>query len=143
LRPTNAKAMSCSVTDRVSCLEALEGIARSAGDRERAQAALDQIVRAGCGDDEECARELSWVARRQEATGNSLAALAAYKRAYEHAPEDDALLESIARLAAQAGMHTEAAQDYDRLAVRKPNDARWRKAASEQHQAAVKDALKL
>jgi tetratricopeptide (TPR) repeat protein len=137
------QAATDSVTDRVTCLESLEGLVRSTGDRERAQAILEQIVRAGCSDDKECAQELSWVARRQEATGNPHAALAAYKRAYEHAPEDDALLESIARLAAQAGLHAEAAQDYDRLAVRKPSDARWPKAASEQRQAAVKDAMKL
>ena len=132
-----------SVTDRVTCLQTLEEIARAAGDGERARKALDRIAKSGCRDDTECARTLSWVAWRQEATGNPSTALTLYQRAYERAPEDDALLENIARLAAHGGLHVQAADDYDRLAGRQPADPRWPKAAREQRQAAVKEALKL
>ncbi|HLK37223.1 MAG TPA: O-antigen ligase family protein [Polyangiaceae bacterium] len=132
-----------SVSDRVACLEALEGIARAAGDAPRANAALDQVVRAGCSDDRDCVRELAWVAARQEATGNPHSAYALYRRAYERAPDDDALLENIARLAAQAGLHAEAAEDYKRLAGHHPGDPRWPAAALHEREAAVREALKL
>jgi hypothetical protein len=137
------QAAADSVLDRVTCLQALAEMARRTGDNEHAETALGQIVKAGCTDDGECARQLVWVASQQEAIGNRSTALSLYKRAHDRAPDDDSVVENVARLAAGAGLHAEAAETYDGLAKRHPADARWPDAASKQRQAAVKEALKL
>jgi tetratricopeptide (TPR) repeat protein len=117
------------VADRIPCLQTLESIAHRVGDEERAQRALDKIANAGCSEDSVCATQLTWVAAREEERGNSRKALALYRRAYEKAPDDDALLEGLASLASKTGLHVEAAQDYERLARKRPNDLRWKTAA--------------
>lgn len=131
------------VRDRVPCLEQLVAVALEAGDRRQADRALDMIVSAGCADDAECARNLAWVGGRAESIGNPRKALALFKRAYERAPGDDALLEHIARLAANAGLHAEAAGDYERLARKYPEELRWRQAAQAEHAAALREAVRL
>ncbi len=132
-----------TVDNRVRCLEDLAAMARVAGDEARTQRALDKITNAGCGEDAECALNLSWVAEQELQRGNSRKALALYKRAYERAPEQDALLECVARLSARAGLHAEAAEDYDRLARRRPTEAQWRKAEDAERQAAMRGAMNL
>ena len=67
--------------------------------------------------------------------GRTARALAFYKRGCERAPASDTLLESLARLAASIGLHTEAADDYDRLARRQPANAHWKQAAEAQRNA--------
>lgn len=117
------------VKDRVPCLKEFIGLADRAGDLARAEAALDEIVNAGCAEDGECVQNLIWAAERQEGRGNAPKALALYRRAADLAPDNDAILEACARLAAQIGLHAEAAEDYDRLARKHPDDLRWAKAA--------------
>lgn len=126
------------VSDRVECLQKLESLAHSAGDEKRAQDALDRVANAGCSDSAECVRNLTWVAQREQARGNPTKALALYKRASQRAPEDDGLLETIARLAVAEGLHAEAAQDFDQLARRHPEDPRWRLAAGGERSAALR-----
>jgi tetratricopeptide (TPR) repeat protein len=130
------QAAADDVTDRVVCLQALEKIARAAGDETTAQAALDRVASAGCNDDAECAHNLWWVAARSEATGSPRKALSFYRRAYERSPQDDELLATIARLAAENGLHAEAADSYERLARRHPEETRWRTAAAIERQVA-------
>ena len=115
------------VGDRVTCLQALAGLAHSVRDDVRFDAALGEIARAGCTDVKQCVVNLVWVAQAQEARGNPRRALATYKRAYERAPDDDALLETMARLAETAGLNAEALKDYQELARRHPADGRWQR----------------
>jgi Flp pilus assembly protein TadD len=85
---------------------------------------------------------LVWVAQAQEARGSPRGALAAYKRAYERAPDDDAILENVARLAGAAGPSAEALRDYQELARRHPTDGRWTKEAERQGGAMFRGAVK-
>jgi tetratricopeptide (TPR) repeat protein len=130
------------VTDRVTCLQALAGVAQTAHDGARFDTALSEIARAGCADEKECMSNLTWVARTYEASGNPGRALATVKRAYERAPDNDLLLESAARLAAAAGLNAEAFRDYQELARRHPGDVRWRTAAEVQHEAMLRAVTK-
>jgi hypothetical protein len=131
-----------AVRDRIPCLEALATLADEAHDETRATAALAKIAANGCTDDVECASNLAWIASVEEHKGNSRRALAFYKRAYGRSP-DDGLLEAAARLAASTGLHTEAEDDYERLARKHPEDPAWRSAAEQQRNAALKAATDL
>jgi tetratricopeptide (TPR) repeat protein len=130
------------VTDRVACLQTLAGLARTAEDDHRLDTTLNEIAQAGCADDKECVQNLVWVATTQEVRGNLRRAMAMYQRAYERAPDNDSLLENVARLAGAAGLNAEALRDYQELARRHPGDGRWRKAAEEQREAMLRGAVK-
>ncbi len=132
-----------TVSDRLRCLQELATLARALGNVAREQSALDKVAAAGCSDDSECASALTWVAQQEDARGNSSKAMATYKRAYERAPQDDGLLGTIADHAARAGLHAEAAQDYERLAKMHPGEARWRTAEEQERSAAMKGAAGL
>ena len=133
---------SDTVTERVPCLQQLVSVAWAVGDEARARAALDKIASAGCSEDSECARDLRWAAGQEEEHAYPRKALALYKRAYERTPADEGLLEAIARLAAQTGLHVEAAEDYGRLARAHPADPRWPKAQQVERDEAMKGVLK-
>ena len=129
------------VGDRVTCLQALAALAHSARDDVRFDAALGEIARAGCTDAKQCVGNLVWVAQAQEARGNPRRALATYKRAYERAPDDDALLETMARLAETAGLNAEALKDYQELARRHPADGRWQREVEKQRGATFRGVV--
>ncbi len=131
------------VNQRVECLQKLEAIAHAAGDDARAETALDRIVSAGCSDQVECSRNLLWVGQQEEALGYSRKALSVYKRGFERAPDNDWILENIARLAAEVGLHAEAAEDYAQLSQRRPTEARWKAALETERGAALRAAAKL
>jgi tetratricopeptide (TPR) repeat protein len=135
--------MTDKVSDRLDCLQVLANLARATQDESRLDAALNEIARAGCADQKQCVANLVWVARTQEERGSLRRALAAYKRALEKAPDNDALLESVAGLAARTGLNAEAFEDYQELARRHPTDGRWRKAAEEQRDALLRGVVKL
>jgi len=120
------------VVDRVSCLRGLVALATASHDERRLDAALNEVARAGCTDAKQCVGNLVWVAQTQEGRGSPRAALAAYKRAAERAPDDDAILENVARLAGAAGLHAEALKDYQELARRHPGERRWTTEAEKQ-----------
>ncbi len=132
-----------TVGERVPCLEALVTLADKAHDESRASAAMAKIAANGCTDDSECAANLAWIAGVEERKGNSQRALVLYKRAYDRSPDNDGFLEAAARLAASAGLHTEAHDDYERLARRHPEQPNWRSAAEQQQVAALKTAADL
>jgi hypothetical protein len=132
-----------AVVERVPCLKELVRLADEAHDEKYTTEAMDKITKAGCSEDAECAGNLVWVAIVEEGRGNHRRALALYKRAYARAPEQDALLESMARLAATVGLHAEAAEDYERLARKRPGEAAWAKAADEQRAAALSARVSL
>ncbi len=126
------------VVDRVSCLRGLATLANVAHDDWRLDKALSEVARAGCADAKQCIGNLLWVAQAQEARGSPRGALAAYKRAYERSPEDDAILENVARLAGTAGLSAEALKDYQELARRHPGDARWKTEVERQRGAVIR-----
>ena len=130
------------VTDRVACWQRLVELAKKTGDEARVEAALQKIVSAGCGDPEECSRNLVWVGGQYEGTGSPRKALALYRRAFQRLA-DDTLLAHMAELAASSGLHAEAAEDYEQLARRHPDDPRWHRSAQAEHDAATRDAVRL
>jgi hypothetical protein len=123
-------------SDHVQCLQALAGLAEEVHDERRETEALTRIIASGCAADEECAVNLAWVADKEEHRGNARSALAFYRKAYDRFPRDT-FLESVARLAASTGMHTEAADGYERLARKHPDEARWQRAAATEREAAL------
>jgi tetratricopeptide (TPR) repeat protein len=129
------------VSDRTACLRQVVSLSRTAGETQVAAGALDSLANAGCSDDAECARNLIWVARNEEEMGNARKSLVLYRRALERTPQDDTVLESVARLAAETGLHGEAAEDYERLAQQHPDQARWVRAAGDERAAAMRDAV--
>jgi tetratricopeptide (TPR) repeat protein len=140
---TELEVATDRVSSRVACLQELVAVARDAHDEQRAHATLNRIANAGCGSRTECAANLCWVAGEEEGMGNPRLALAMYRRAYENVPDDDNVLEQMARLAAAVGLHAEAADDYRELGRRHPQDARWRQAAEAERGAAVRAAARL
>ena len=132
-----------TVGERVPCLQLLAGLASEAHDEPRLDTALKEISKAGCVDKEQCISNLVWVASTEEHGGNPRRALATYKRAFERAPDDDSLLENIARLAKATGLNAEALRDYQELARRHPDDVRWKQATEEQHGEMLRNAVKL
>jgi hypothetical protein len=139
---SDLEAASDGVRDRVTCLERLVQLAHRCDSSPRVEAALQKIVSAGCADDAECVRNLTWVASEEEQRGDALKALSLYRRAYAKTPEDEALLQTCARLAAQVGLHAEAAQDYEQLAHMHPADPVWRRAAGNERDQAVRGLVK-
>jgi tetratricopeptide (TPR) repeat protein len=131
------------VSERVDCLKELARISFRLHQEVRVQGALDRIANAGCTDNAECARNLRWAAQEQESHGNIQKALALYRRARMRTPDDDSLLEQVARLSSAAGLHVEAAENYEQLARRHPQEARWKKAAAAERDSAIREAVKL
>jgi hypothetical protein len=116
-------------------------LAAQVHDDARETQAIGRIAEAGCADDAECATNFTWIASIEENRRNSLHALALYKQAYQHAPEDDRILHAIARVASAAGLHAESAQAYERLSARQPSEERWRKAVRAERGEALKSAV--
>jgi tetratricopeptide (TPR) repeat protein len=129
-------------TDRKACLRSIVEVAMSVHDGALVESSLHQIRQAGCGSDEECLEDYLYVAVVEKRVGNMASALIAYKRAYEHAPENDQVLEQLADAAARSGVHGEAADHYQKLAERHPEDKRWRVAADQEHDALLGDLVK-
>ncbi len=129
-------------TDRKACLHSVVEVAMSVQDGARVESSLHQILRAGCASDQECLEDYLYVAAIEERAGNMASALIAYKQAYEHAPENDQVLEQLADAAARSGVHGEAADHYQKLAERHPEDKRWRMAADKEHDAFLGDFVK-
>jgi tetratricopeptide (TPR) repeat protein len=130
------------VTDPLSCLKQLVAVAIEAGDEAKAEAAIEKLTIVGCSNGRACAENLAWVGRQLEAMNKSHRALAIYRRAFQRDPDDE-LLERIAALAADGGLHAQAAADYDQLARRHPETPKWRQLASEQRDAAMRQSMKL
>jgi tetratricopeptide (TPR) repeat protein len=129
-------------TDRKGCLRSIVDVATSVNDGARVESSLHQILQSGCGSDQECLDDYLYVAAVEEKTGNMASALIAYKHAYEHAPENDQVLERLADVASRSGVHGEAAEQYRKLAERHPEDKRWRAAAAQEHDAFLGDLVK-
>ncbi len=129
--------------ERVECLQSVEAMAVDFHDEPRATAAIAKIANLGCAEAAECGRNLAWAAGAEERLGHYQTALSLYRRARATNLDADDILESIARLAADAGLHVEAAENYEDLARRHPTQQGWVKAATGERAAAAKGALNL
>ncbi len=130
-----------TVDDRVPCLEILAVLARKAGDTSRFERVLDGLGRSACRSNQECSQTARWVSAEEEAVGQLQRALAACRRGHERVPEDVDLLECTARLAARAGLHAEAAEDYAELVRRRPDEGKWRDAEVAERSAAIRGVV--
>jgi tetratricopeptide (TPR) repeat protein len=115
--------------DRAGCLRSLAEIAIETRSLAETDEALESLMRAPCADDRACAANFLWVASHAEQVGEMGRAFIAYKRAYERTPTDD-VLQNVARLASDAGLHADALASYNLLMKRHPEDARWQKAVA-------------
>lgn len=113
------------VVPRAPCQRELVRLAMENGQRVRADAALDRLVRGGCGTPAECGELYQWAATVQENRGDLAPAIALYQRAIDAAPERDDMLEHLAGLYERTGMLAQAADAYGKLAQRHPTDERW------------------
>ena len=132
------------VVERGQCLRELGVLAGRVGDNTREDAAIARITTAGCAGDSDCARDFAWIGGVEERRGNTGKALAQYKRAYEHAPDDDALLEAVARLAAAAGLQCRGGGELRTAgSASTPRREKWRTAAQKERDEAVRRAVQL
>jgi tetratricopeptide (TPR) repeat protein len=115
-----------TLDDASQCERALIDLSLELKDDRRADAALDRLVRRGCGRAAECVELYTWAARMDESRRRPAAALALYHRAAELAPERDDDLVAIGRLASAHGMLKEAIDAYETLDRRHPDDPQWR-----------------
>ncbi len=128
--------------DRGACVRELVTLCLEAGDRRRADAALERATRAGCGSHDDCLDLYTWAARTEEGRGNILRAISFHKRAAELSPERDEHLSKIAELAERAGLTTEALDAYGKLAMRHPDDPAWRRRADELRDASMRQRMR-
>jgi tetratricopeptide (TPR) repeat protein len=128
------------VADRLWCLKQLATVARDGG--KQTDATLAKIVTLGCGDETACAENLQWVGQEYESTGKTYKALGLYRRAFQQHP-DDVLLAHMAELASKEGLHAEAAADYEQLSQRHPDKPQWHQLATMEHDAAMREAVRL
>lgn len=127
-----------AVRERAACVRQLVTLCLEAGDRRRADAALERATRAGCGSRDDCLDLYTWAARTEEGRGNTVRAITFHKRAAELTPETDEHLSKIAELAEHAGLTSEALGAYGKLAMRHPEDPNWRRRADELRDASMK-----
>jgi tetratricopeptide (TPR) repeat protein len=118
------------VTDRRECLRASVELGMAANDDRRVETALEGILGAGCSSEDDCRRDYVYVGEVRRARGNLPGAIAIFRRARERFPDDDWLLEQVAVLAANLGLHQEAAEHYEKLSKVHPSEPRWADAAA-------------
>lgn len=131
------------VADRAACLRVLAHISLENGDRRRVDDAVTRVTNAGCGSSSECLELYSWASSFEESRGNLVRAVSFAKRAADLSPSDDQHLVRIAELATRAGLTGEAREAYRKLAVRHPDDERWRTRAEELRTKANDDRFRL
>ncbi len=113
------------VADRPSCQRRFIEVAIEYGQTARADAALDQLVRGGCGATTECIALYQWAASMEEQRGHYVRAVRMYRRISELAPEREDVLERIGELGDRDGVLTDALDAYRTLSLRHPSDPRW------------------
>jgi hypothetical protein len=129
-------------TSRSACERQLVSLAIESGQRARADAALDRLVRRGCSSSQDCAELYAWVASTEASRGNLSRAVSFYRRASDAAPERDDLLENVATASERLGTYADAIDAYQKLARRHPGDAKWAgKAAAARERANERNAV--
>lgn len=129
------------VKDRAACMIRAVDLAAATSDEAEETAALERLEAAGCADDTECFSTFSWAAERELRMGRPARALAMYKKAYEHAPQNPELLLAMARLTSKLELHAESARYFEVLAHLQPENQTWRANAASEHDAAIQNAF--
>jgi tetratricopeptide (TPR) repeat protein len=111
--------------DRSACRRLLVDLAIRYNAHARADAVLDQMLRAQGATIQETVEDLTYAASVEVGRNNPRRAIGYYKLAFERAPERDDLLVSLAKLAEATGMHGEALDAYGKLAQRHPEAPEW------------------
>jgi tetratricopeptide (TPR) repeat protein len=132
-----------SVDDRPACLRRYVELAAAAHRSARVDAGLDKLLLGGCTVPADCVSSLQYAAHIEESRGHSRRALAFYKKALERDPGREDLLETIATSSSRLGLHAEAAEAYEKLAERHPDDPRWGEAARRERAATHAEVLRL
>jgi tetratricopeptide (TPR) repeat protein len=117
------------VDDRSLCLREIIRLAGPVHATAILDATIDDLARAGCDSVDECSTNLRYAAGVELNLGNMHRALTFLRRAADLTPDDDGPLIAVAGLASQSDLHAESLRDYEMLARRHPDDARWRDAA--------------
>lgn len=123
------------VEDRSRCLMHLVELASDRGRDARASTVIDELARAACATEDECAVNLLFAASAEVKQKNPQRALALYRKSYEAAPKHEEALITGATLASQIGLHGEAFEMYQRLSHLHPDDGRWPAFAASERQA--------
>lgn len=121
-----------AVRDRSVCARAVVDLAFEENRPAQSRAALDRLVRLGCGTASECVENYSFAARREGDLGNHRSALVLYKRASQQMPALARLYVPIAETARAVGLHGEAMDAFNTLARLEPGEPRWRQGADEE-----------
>ena len=130
-----------TMNDRSLCQQQLIVLAQTTGDKRRADATLDRLMRGGCGTLAECVELYTWAAGHEEARGNPARAVALYRRVVDIAPEREDIVLRLAALAARLGLNGEAIKAYEIMASRHPEDGQWRKHADELKAKSIERAM--
>ena len=109
------------VADRADCNLRLVELAGRAGLREVLTEALDELTANACLDTNGCVGRLMAIAGLELQFGNPGRAFSAYGRAHEADPENLAITEGLANLAARLGRHRQAVEAAQALVTAKPD----------------------
>ena len=113
------------VSDRSACRRQVIQLATEWNQLMRADLALDDLVRAGCGAAADCLDLYSWAAAREEGRGHYMRAVRLYRRVVDMAPEREDVLQHIGELGNRDGALADALDAYGTLAQRHPSDPQW------------------
>ena len=130
-----------TVEDRALCQKQLIALSQSIGDKRRADATLDRLMRGGCGTITECVDLYTWAASQEEARGNPARAIAFYRRVVEIAPEREDIVQRLASLSERIGLIGEAIKANAIMASRHPEDAQWQKKVDELKAKSIERAM--
>jgi tetratricopeptide (TPR) repeat protein len=114
-----------TVSDPAACKRELIQLAFRVGDNARADAALDQLVRAGCGTAVQCVDIYSWAGSVEESRGHYVKAVRLYRRVLDFDANREDMLQRIGALGAHGGLLADALDAYATLAARHPEDPQW------------------
>ena len=113
------------VVDHAHCLQELVMLANEVGQTRRADAAMEQLVRGGCGGTQDCLDLYAWAGGMEESRGHYVRASRLYRRILDIAPDREDLLERIGGLGDKDGMLSDALEAYRTLGLRHPDDPKY------------------
>lgn len=100
-------------------------LSNETGQTRRADAALELLVRGGCGVAQDCLSLYGWAASVEEQRGHFVRAVSLYRRILQIEPEREEILERIGQLGDKDGLLSEALEAYRTLSLRHPEEPRY------------------